>query len=224
MRVRFLPGVPFLKGDVMAPIDPKKHDVWDTGLIDRAFDSFDKVFDHVDKAFDHVDNGFDKLDGVFDKLDGLIWDTRTKPERIKEAQQRMRMAKDRVRRESENHWEVKRENTLRKNKKVKSRRFKMAAKGIGIGGIIFWAFIGYQIWGGGADDADEKGTAETKSLETQVIEKVKEVKTQFDGVVQKAKDEYAKAEPKSMKRENNKPDPIPAKDDDDLYGSDADRY
>jgi hypothetical protein len=96
----------------------------------------------------------------------------------------------------------------------------MASKGgIGIGGIIFWCFIGYQIFGGN-DDADKNTTTEKVDFTTQVVEKAKEVKTEFDGVVKKAKEEYAKTE--------TDPDPIPAKkvedDPDDIYGSNDDQY
>ncbi len=114
-----------------------------------------------------------------------------------------------------------------KKHKMYFRRFIVASKGIGIGGLIFWAFIGYQIFGGD-DDADKpEGTAEKKDFQTKVVETAKKLKTEVEVRVAKAKDDYNKDQDAvPMHNGLSDAEEVDKKvdDPDDIYGNTEDKY
>lgn len=105
----------------------------------------------------------------------------------------------------------------------------MSSKGssIGIGGLIFWAFIAYSIFGGGDDEKEVEITVDDKpSIVEQVKENVDTIITEEDRKLIKEEINNLKEKVLAKSEESEEPEKIEEESDSiygnpDIYGDDS---
>ena len=107
-----------------------------------------------------------------------------------------------------------------------------AEGGIGIGGLLFWGFIMFNLFSDDDDDSDTKARVTDTKQDNEVVEQVKKsydnLKPEVTALIDKAKDELEKVtstDQKTTVAKNKQSDNSdPYKQDDDRYGSIDDKW
>ena len=232
----------------MAPIDPKEwdkryndkdfSDIWSTnrgkGKVDKSrVWGTDEYFARVEKPRDEWDTGLDDFSAMTRKIKQDQERIRRDAQRIKLQAEKMasgirdkfktQQAQARIQAQKEL---MKDHNFTVKTKKKPKRRIKLSGKGIGIGGMIFWAIILINFCGDDNDDKTAKvvDTSSDTNYTEQVKESYDKLKPEAEKLIEKAK-----AELKEFRKSKSAPVVIPDnsnpyKQDDDRYGSVDDKW